>query len=105
MPFTNRNKIGMRPCSLKRTDLDLDVQDGLALTPAQVAEMTNAGVPISQPNAMQFFDGYKTQDFEPILIDKRYVGLVDIWTAEKDARAKLRKAAQNAYQANQQKGE
>lgn len=90
MPFTSCSRSAYRPCKIVRSEEDIQVQDGLALTPAQVADLTNSGVPISQPLAMNFFDGYKTLDFDPGILGRRGVDITDLWNAQQDARKKMR---------------
>lgn len=95
MPFTSRKFHRFKPCSaVRRADED-PVQPGLALTPSQISELTRAGVPISNVNAMQFFDGYRTLDFQPGLLNRRGVDLVDAWEAQMDSRKKLSSVAKS----------
>lgn len=89
--FSSNPRFSLPKCDCHRTKDDLPVQDGLALTPAMIAELTAQGVPISEPQAMQFFDGYKRGDFNPGIINRRGVDIADVWNAEKDARTGLRR--------------
>jgi len=89
MPITN-SYTPLRSASCLRTESDIPVQNGLALTPAQIQSMTLQGVPISTPLAMSFRDGYDKLDFEPSIDARRGVDLNDVWEAEQDAKSKLR---------------
>lgn len=96
MPFTSIRSSRFKPCKVVRDRDEDDVQPGLALTPSQISEMTRAGIPISNVNAMQFFDGYRTLDFQPGLLNRRGVDIIDAWEAQQDSREKLSKAAKAA---------
>lgn len=96
MPFTRFRSSKFNPCRVVRRDDEGVVQDGLALTPSKVAEMTRAGIPISTVNAMGFHDGYRTLDFEPFILNRRGVDMIDAWNAQMDSRKKLRDAAKSA---------
>lgn len=96
MPFTKFRSSKFRPCRCVRSSDEDDVQPGLALTPSQINEMTRAGIPISNVNAMQFFDGYRTLDFQPGLLNRRGVDMIDAWEHQMDARKKLVDASRSA---------
>lgn len=98
--FSNNPRFCLPKVDCRRTDDDLPVQDGLALTPSMIGELTNRGIPISEPMAMQFFDGYKNiQDFDPGVVNRRGVDIAEVWEAQKDARSKFRKVHKDAMAA------
>lgn len=104
MPFTSSFRPSFKACSVRRASDEDDVQPGLALTPSQVAEMTRAGVPISGVNAMGFFDGHRTLGFDPGLLNRRGVDLIDVWNAQMDSREKLRDVAKKTKSASAENG-
>lgn len=105
MPLSCRSLGALHPCDIKRTEDDIEVQDGLAMTPAMVEQMTAAGVPLSQPLAMGFFDGYKTLDFDPGVLGRRGTDIIDAWNAEQDSRKKMRDHAQTVLSSSQKGGD
>lgn len=93
--FSNRIHGRYKPVKIVRTDDDIVVQDGLSLSPTQVAEMTRAGIPISPANGMQFYDGDRSLNFDPGLFGRRGVNMIDVWNAQQDSRRKLRDLARS----------
>lgn len=76
----------------KRHGDDLPVQSGLAVTPRQMMEMAEQGIPISSVNAeFMYDDGTRTLAFEPPLERQRRVELGDLWENEMDTRKKTKK--------------
>lgn len=104
MPYTRFRSSRFTPCKCVRHDDEGDVQPGLALTPREIAEMTRAGIPISNVNASQFFDGYRTLDFDPGLLSRRGTDITDVWNAQMDSRKKLSKAAKAVKAAPSKEG-
>lgn len=91
--FSNNPNFSLPKVACRRTSDDIPVQDGLALTPAKLGELTEKGIPISAPMGMQFFDGYKDNvDFDPGIVWHRGVDIIDAWNVQEDARMALRKA-------------
>lgn len=68
------------------------VQRGLAVTPAQMADMAAHGVAVSSQNAAQFNDGEIKPSWDLPIERKRGIDMADAWIASKDAQGKLRKA-------------
>lgn len=98
--FSDNPRFSLPAVDCKRTEDDLPVQDCLALTPRMIGDLTSRGIPISEPMAMQFFDGYKNmQDFDPGIVNHRGVDIAEVWNAEKDARSKFRKVHKDAMAA------
>lgn len=71
---------------------EVKTQNGLAVTPTQMLEMAEAGIPINSINADSFYDdGKRTLDFEPTLDRQRGVDIGDLWENEQDIKYKTRK--------------
>lgn len=76
----------------KRRPDELPVQRGLAVTPAQMLEMAQAGIPISSVSAeFMYDDGQRTVAFEPPMERMRRVEIGDLWENQMDIRKKTRK--------------
>lgn len=76
--------------SYKRHLGEAIVHPNLAVTPAQMAQLTERGIPISSNQiGLQFDDGSSN----PVLgfEERRYVDMADVWNAQKTSRAKLDK--------------
>lgn len=72
------------------------VQNGLSLTPEQMGEMASKGVPISTANlGVGYQDGVSKLDFQPPLEYTRGIDMNDLWQANKDVSAKLKKNLSN----------
>lgn len=77
-----------RPCHI----LDDGVQKtvpGLSVTPSQIAKMSEKGIPVSTPTAEQFFDGTFNPSFDIPIEDRRGTDINDVWTASKEAKARI----------------
>lgn len=76
----------------KRKIYEKPVQNGLAVTPAQMAELTAKGVPITASNlGMVFDDGVSKLDYDVPPEHTRGVDINDLWNLKQDIRKKLRK--------------
>lgn len=74
----------------KVSELDKPVQNGLAVTPAQMLEMTNNGIPITPANlGLQYEEGVSKLDFEPPLEYQRGVDMTDMWNHRQNMKKKL----------------
>lgn len=90
-----RAPINSRFASVRREIGELPVQTGLAVTPAQMLEMAQQGIPISSVNAEYMYDdGQRTVDFVPPLERQRRIEIGDLWENEMDIRKKTRKLYQ-----------
>lgn len=90
----------------KRNEEDVPVQSGLALTPSQMMEMANHGVPIStQQLGNQYIDGKPNPSFDIPLDQQRGIDIGDIWQAAQTSKKKIRSAMKAAQQAKQSTGE
>lgn len=90
-----------RPTKLKNTVLQDDepiVQNGLAVTPRDMLNMTLNGIPISPSNlGLQFDEGYSKLDFEPPLHTQRGVDISDMWEQREDFKGKLKSKEFKSY--------
>lgn len=74
----------------KLEEYEEQVQNGLALTPAQMMDLTNRGVPISPANlGVEYYEGVSVSDFEVPMEHRRGVDIADMWEHRQDMRAKL----------------
>lgn len=75
-----------------RHGLDIDVQNGLAITPSQMYDMAQKGIPVAAQNlGIMYDEGYSELDFTPPLEYRRGIDIADAFEARMDAKAKLRK--------------
>lgn len=71
---------------------ELPVQRGLAVTPRQMMEMAEQGIPISSVNAEWMYDdGMRNLEFEPPMERQRRVELGDLWETQQDVKKKTKK--------------
>lgn len=72
------------------------VADGLALTPSQMLELSQHGVPVSSHfDDSQFYDGDSTNSLDLLPEHIRGLDISDYWNMSRDARAKFSKAARH----------
>lgn len=78
----------------RRLENEEQVQSGLALTPSEMMEMANKGVPITPQNfdGLQYDEGYSKLDFDVPIEYRRGIDIGDCWEAEMDAKARLKSA-------------
>lgn len=75
-------------------------KSGLAYTPAQMNEMMQRGIPVTNKNLEnKFFDGDTNPHFNVDLMRQRGVDIADVWEAEQATRQKF-KDARNKYLAS-----
>lgn len=94
MNFTDKlkGKCVNRVFTHARYDSDsIVVKGGLASTPSQMLELASKGVPISENNVSNFFDGEKNPSWDVPLYRQRNVDIADVWQAEQDAKKVLKK--------------
>lgn len=65
------------------------VVNDLAVTPADMHQMTARGIPISAQNESLFYDGDTLSSVELDLEYRRGIDVNDLWDAEKDSRSKI----------------
>lgn len=80
--------------SAPKRQFDEDVvQNGLAVTPAEMMQMAEKGIPVSPQNlGLTYQEGVSKLDFTPPLEYTRGVDMNDLWEAQRDVKAKFRKA-------------
>ena len=71
----------------------LPTKPGLAYTPAEMLKLAERGVPISSATVdSNFFDGQVNPAWDIPIERQRGIDVSDVWQAQQDARANLRKA-------------
>lgn len=76
------------------------VVPGLSVSPSQMAQMSEKGIPITAQMADTFFDGVSNPSFDMPIEDLRGVDVNAVWNAQKDARKRIidaHKADKAAY--------
>lgn len=77
---------------IKRHFGEQEVENGLAMTPAQMFDMAQRGLPITTQNlGVTYDEGYSNLDFTPPAEYRRGVDLGDLYEMRMDAKSKLRK--------------
>lgn len=69
-------------CDTSRKDIDIDVQDGLALTPARVRQLTEKGIAVSMPagNSEGLYDSSESpSDYSIDLMYERGMTREELW--------------------------
>lgn len=91
---TKRFRYNRRPVfahCVRRPD-EMEVQSGLAMTPSQMYDMAQKGLPITTRNlGVTYDEGYSKLDFDPPLEYRRGVDLGDLYEARMDAKSKMRR--------------
>lgn len=88
--YTRKNRDRFAHCV--RHDGEQEVQSGLALTPSQMMEMAQRGLPITTQNlGVTYDEGYSNLDFTPPLEHQRGIDIGDLYEARMDAKSKLRR--------------
>lgn len=68
-------------------------RSGLSYTPAEMNEMMQKGIPVTNKNLEnKFFDGDTNPEWNIDLMRQRGVDIADVWEAEQAARDKVRSA-------------
>lgn len=79
-----------------RQTSDYPVQDNMAVTPTQMAQLAQQGIPISTTNiGLTYDEGRADLDFQPDMENLRGIDIADMWQAREDFKAKSKKAFQN----------
>lgn len=69
------------------------VRQNMAVTPAQMEDLTSKGIPVSSANmASVFDDGIPNPDWSVPIDNTRGVDIADVWCAQQDARKNLKNA-------------
>lgn len=70
------------------------VRQGLSYSPAQMASLTERGMPVNSMNtAVGFFDGEQNPSFDVSIDRQRGVDICDVWENHMQIRQKARAAA------------
>lgn len=78
--------------SPKRRECETVVQNGLSITPSDMARLTSQGVPISANNlGVTYQEGVKSSDFTVPAEYVRGVDMADLWNQKMDSRVNARK--------------
>lgn len=90
----------------RRTEDDPIVQNGLAITPADMNKMLQAGVPISAQMNAHFNDDSPAQanDWTVGIQDMRGVDAAEVFEASMDAKSKIKKFFSSAKREPMEKG-
>lgn len=73
-----------------------EVSSGLALTPSQMLELSQSGIPVSSQMANDmFYDGDTSMRVHIDPLDRRGIDVVDAWNLQKSSRRKLMEAHNN----------
>lgn len=85
------------PCVIQRRFDETPVQDGLAVSPTTMYEMTKKGIPISTQNQPDTaFEQPTGENSFFVPIDRRRgTDIVSLWQAEQEVKTKMRKARKN----------
>ena len=79
-----------RTCCPKRKDYETAPKSGLAYTPADMARMHAAGMPVNSANLINSFcDGDKNPSFDIPFERKRGVDMAEIWETSVNAKKKV----------------
>lgn len=79
--------------SFHRDSTDEPVQNGLAVTPSQMLELSQRGIPVAPNNlGLGYQEGVSDLDFEPPLNYRRGIDIGDLYEAREDIKSKIRKA-------------
>ena len=83
-----------RTCKFKNCrygEFEDPVQNGLAITPAQMLDLTNRGIPVSPSNlGLEYDDGYSELEFDVPSEHVRGIDMADLWEQREDMRDKMR---------------
>lgn len=83
-------RVKNRLCKTRTSVEDIPVRPNLAVTPAQMAKMTEQGVAVSSQIASDFNDGETNVSFVLPVDRVRGMDIVDFWESEKSARQRIK---------------
>lgn len=96
--YSDVNRLRVATCY--QVDGKPKTKSGLAYTPAQMNEMMQRGIPVTNKNLEnKFFDGDTATHFNVDLMRERGVDIADVWQAEQEAKQRF-KDARNKYLAS-----
>ena len=79
--------------SCKRKVSETAVRNGLAVTPAQVLKLAEAGLPVSAQLQYQMVEGHTGSDWNIGADERRGVDMAQVWQEQKSARKRLKAGA------------
>ena len=92
--FNNYKNHGRRFSSCPSCDTDQVVREGLAYSPADMARLTERGMPVNSINTGKaFIDGEENPSFHVTSDRSRFVDVADLWEEHVTLRDKARNAA------------
>lgn len=77
----------------KRRRGEAVVQNGLAVTPAQVLRMAESGLPVTAQLQYQMVEGHNGSDWSLGIEERRGIDMAQIWQESKSARKRLKNGA------------
>lgn len=87
----------------KRKNNERVVQNDLAVTPTQMADLASKGVPIAPQNlGLGYQEGVSNLDYQPPLEHIRGIDIAELWESREQVKDKVRNAKKAAQQ---QKGD
>lgn len=73
------------------TDKEPIVQNGLAVTPRQMMELTQRGIPITPANlGLQYKEGVNSLDFDVPMEHQRGIDMADMWMHRQSMKKRLK---------------
>lgn len=86
----NIHQFNHRCCHVTDDGAFQKTRNGLAVSPAEIRELTNRGIPVNSQNASMYIEGTTSQgSFELPIDELRGADIVDAWNASRDAENKL----------------
>lgn len=82
-------KIRRNLANCKRRKNEEIVQNGLALTPAQILKMAEAGIPASSANNPNLVDGSKENNWIVPIEERRGIDMADLWNERQDIKQRF----------------
>lgn len=96
---------GQHICTCNRCDCEDVVRQGLAYSPADMARMTEKGMPVnSLLNGKAFIDGEENPSFDVTDDRQRFVDVAELWEKHQIRLDKARAAAKARHINKQSKG-
>lgn len=97
-------KHGQRNYVCRCTENDIVVREGLAYSPADMARLTERGMPVNSINTGKaFIDGEENPSFHVTSDRQRFVDVADLWEEHQIIRDKARAANKARNKSKQQK--
>ena len=88
---------GFRTTRVRVEEGEAVTRQGLAYTPAQMAKLTEKGLPVTSAEiAAQFYDGDEGSDFFVTSDREKGKDINDLWEEDKDTHEKFKKAAEES---------